>query len=91
MATAQTLELGGFKVFEFSSAEQAQSSLHAKFTGVVVTDRQDTSFGWTRQRLFPHDEANETRDGDNEEIPSRARVRKNIAVRYSSVQPISPY
>jgi two-component system C4-dicarboxylate transport response regulator DctD len=38
MATAQTLELGGFKVLEFSSAEQAQSSLHAEFAGVVVTD-----------------------------------------------------
>jgi len=38
MATAQTLELGGFEVRACESAEQARSWLHAGFGGVVVTD-----------------------------------------------------
>lgn len=38
MATAQTLELGGFKVHACASAEQAQPLLHPGFQGVVVTD-----------------------------------------------------
>lgn len=38
MATAQTLELGGFEVHACENAEQAQSWLHAGFGGVVVTD-----------------------------------------------------
>ncbi len=38
LATAQTLELGGFTVFACSSAEQAQPWLHAGFAGVIVTD-----------------------------------------------------
>jgi len=38
MATAQTLELGGFEVRACESAELAQSWLHAGFGGVVVTD-----------------------------------------------------
>jgi two-component system, NtrC family, C4-dicarboxylate transport response regulator DctD len=38
MATAQTLELGGFEVHACESAELAQSWLHAGFGGVVVTD-----------------------------------------------------
>src|SRR4051812_38816016 len=38
MATAQTLELGGFKVHACESAEQAQQWLHSGFAGVVVTD-----------------------------------------------------
>jgi two-component system C4-dicarboxylate transport response regulator DctD len=38
MATAQTLELGGFKVHACGSAEQAQPWLHAGFAGVIVTD-----------------------------------------------------
>ncbi len=38
MATSQALELGGFRVHEFGSAEQAQDLLRADFPGVVVTD-----------------------------------------------------
>ena len=38
MATAQTLELGGFEVRACESAEQARPWLHAGFGGVVVTD-----------------------------------------------------
>lgn len=38
MATAQTLELGGFEVHACESAEQAQAWLHADFGGVIVTD-----------------------------------------------------
>jgi two-component system C4-dicarboxylate transport response regulator DctD len=38
MATAQTLELGGFKVHACGSAEQAQPWLHSGFAGVIVTD-----------------------------------------------------
>jgi len=38
MASAQTLELGGFEVRACESAEQARSWLHAGFGGVVVTD-----------------------------------------------------
>ena len=38
MATAQTLELGGFDVHACESAELAQPWLHAGFGGVVVTD-----------------------------------------------------
>lgn len=38
MATAQTLELGGFKVHACGSAEQAQPWLQPGFGGVVVTD-----------------------------------------------------
>lgn len=38
LATAQTLELGGFRVHEFASAEQAQSWVHPDFAGVIVTD-----------------------------------------------------
>jgi two-component system C4-dicarboxylate transport response regulator DctD len=38
MATAQTLELGGFTVHACSSAEQAQSWLQPEFAGVIVTD-----------------------------------------------------
>ncbi|WP_272938355.1 sigma-54-dependent transcriptional regulator, partial [Noviherbaspirillum denitrificans] len=38
MATAQTLELGGFEVRACESAEPAQPWLHAGFGGVVVTD-----------------------------------------------------
>lgn len=38
MATAQTLELGGFEVRACERAELAQSWLHAGFGGVVVTD-----------------------------------------------------
>lgn len=38
MATAQTLELGGFTVHACASAEQAESWLHPGFGGVVVTD-----------------------------------------------------
>jgi len=37
-ATAQTLELGGFFVDAFQSAEDAARSLQADFPGVVVTD-----------------------------------------------------
>jgi two-component system C4-dicarboxylate transport response regulator DctD len=38
LATAQTLELGGFRVHACSSAEQAQPWLQPAFAGVVVTD-----------------------------------------------------
>ncbi|OGB21567.1 MAG: Fis family transcriptional regulator [Burkholderiales bacterium RIFCSPLOWO2_02_FULL_57_36] len=38
MATAQALELGGFKVHEFASAEEARSWLQPEFAGVIVTD-----------------------------------------------------
>lgn len=38
LATAQTLELGGFRVHACSSAEQAQPWLQPGFAGVVVTD-----------------------------------------------------
>lgn len=38
LATTQTLELGGFSVSAFASAEEAQASLRADFDGVVVTD-----------------------------------------------------
>jgi len=38
LATAQTLELGGFLVHACSSAEQAQPWLQPGFAGVVVTD-----------------------------------------------------
>jgi two-component system C4-dicarboxylate transport response regulator DctD len=38
LATAQTLELGGFEVQACASAEQAQALLRADFGGVVVTD-----------------------------------------------------
>ncbi len=38
MATAQTLELGGFKVQACASVEQAQPWLKAEFGGVIVTD-----------------------------------------------------
>jgi two-component system C4-dicarboxylate transport response regulator DctD len=38
MATAQALELGGFKVHEFNSAEEAQSWLQPEFAGVIVSD-----------------------------------------------------
>ncbi len=38
MATAQTLELGGFTVHACSSAEQAQPWLQPEFAGVIVTD-----------------------------------------------------
>ena len=38
MATAQTLELGGFEVRACENAEQAQLWLHADFGGVLVTD-----------------------------------------------------
>ncbi|WP_295753094.1 sigma-54 dependent transcriptional regulator [Undibacterium sp.] len=38
LATTQALELGGFTVQAFASAEQAQASLHAGFAGIIVTD-----------------------------------------------------
>lgn len=38
MATAQTLELGGFTVHACASAEEAQNWLQPGFAGVVVTD-----------------------------------------------------
>ena len=38
MATAQTLELGGFEVRACENAEQAQPWLHTDFGGVLVTD-----------------------------------------------------
>lgn len=38
MATAQTLELGGFTVHACASAEQAQAWLQPGFGGVIVTD-----------------------------------------------------
>jgi two-component system, NtrC family, C4-dicarboxylate transport response regulator DctD len=38
LATAQTLELGGFRVHACSSAEQAQAWLQPGFGGVIVTD-----------------------------------------------------
>lgn len=38
MATAQTLELGGFHVHACGSAEEAQRWLHPGFGGVIVTD-----------------------------------------------------
>jgi two-component system, NtrC family, C4-dicarboxylate transport response regulator DctD len=38
MATAQTLELGGFAVHACASAEQAQAWLQPGFGGVIVTD-----------------------------------------------------
>lgn len=38
LATAQTLELGGFDVHACASAEQAQPWLNAGFGGVIVTD-----------------------------------------------------
>lgn len=38
LATMQTLELAGFTVYGFSSAEEAQSWLQPEFGGVVVTD-----------------------------------------------------
>lgn len=38
MATAQTLELGGFTVYACASAEQARPRLQPGFPGVVVTD-----------------------------------------------------
>ena len=38
MATAQTLELGGFTVHACGSAEEAQRWLQRGFAGVVVTD-----------------------------------------------------
>jgi two-component system C4-dicarboxylate transport response regulator DctD len=38
LATAQTLELGGFKVRACASAEDAQPWLRADFEGVIVTD-----------------------------------------------------
>ena len=38
LATAQTLELGGFDVHAFGSAEEAQRWLQPGFSGVVVTD-----------------------------------------------------
>ncbi|HEY0846986.1 MAG TPA: sigma-54 dependent transcriptional regulator [Noviherbaspirillum sp.] len=38
MATAQTLELGGFNVHACGSAEEAQPWLQPEFAGVIVTD-----------------------------------------------------
>lgn len=38
MATAQTLELGGFIVHPCAAAEEARPWLHADFGGVIVTD-----------------------------------------------------
>jgi two-component system, NtrC family, C4-dicarboxylate transport response regulator DctD len=38
LATAQTLELGGFRVHACGSAEQAQAWLQSGFGGVIVTD-----------------------------------------------------
>jgi two-component system C4-dicarboxylate transport response regulator DctD len=38
LATSQTLELGGFAVQAFASAEEALPELQADFAGVVVTD-----------------------------------------------------
>lgn len=38
LATTQTLELGGFEVTAYASAEQAQAALKADFDGVIVSD-----------------------------------------------------
>lgn len=38
LATTQTLELGGFTVRAYASAEEAQAALQADFDGVVVSD-----------------------------------------------------
>ncbi|MDM5180732.1 sigma-54 dependent transcriptional regulator [Massilia sp. DJPM01] len=38
LATTQTLELGGFTVRAFASAEEAQAALDAAFDGVIVSD-----------------------------------------------------
>jgi len=38
LATAQTLELGGFVVTAYASAEEAQAGLRADFDGVIVSD-----------------------------------------------------
>lgn len=38
LATTQTLELGGFSVAAYASAEEAQAQLSADFTGIIVTD-----------------------------------------------------
>lgn len=38
LATTQTLELGGFSVSAFASAEEAPPALRADFGGVIVTD-----------------------------------------------------
>lgn len=38
LATAQTLELGGFEVHSCGTAEEAQPWLHPEFDGVIVTD-----------------------------------------------------
>ncbi|MCU6432361.1 sigma-54 dependent transcriptional regulator [Undibacterium sp. Jales W-56] len=38
LATAQTLELGGFRVYAYASAEAAQAALHKGFAGIVVSD-----------------------------------------------------
>lgn len=38
LATTQTLELGGFTVAAFASAEAAQAQLFSGFSGIVVTD-----------------------------------------------------
>ncbi|MCH8620159.1 sigma-54 dependent transcriptional regulator [Undibacterium sp. TS12] len=38
LATAQTLELGGFEVMAFASAELAESSISADYAGIIVTD-----------------------------------------------------
>ncbi|RSZ57783.1 sigma-54-dependent Fis family transcriptional regulator [Massilia atriviolacea] len=38
LATSQTLELGGFTVSAFASAEEAQTALDAAFDGVIVSD-----------------------------------------------------
>ena len=38
IATAQTLEIGGFNVHTFTNAEDAQAFVSADFTGIVITD-----------------------------------------------------
>ena len=38
MATAQTLEIGGFNVRTFTNAEDAQQFLAADFSGILITD-----------------------------------------------------
>lgn len=38
LATAQTLELGGFEVMAFASAELAESTINADYAGIIVTD-----------------------------------------------------
>jgi two-component system C4-dicarboxylate transport response regulator DctD len=38
IATSQTLELGGFHVLQFASADEASYAIDGRFNGVVVTD-----------------------------------------------------